>query len=230
MTRADVTAVDVFQATLAVPGRVIPRDRDVEAAIRLGESRFAEIGCAGCHRPTLPLTNQGWIYTEPNPFNPPGNLRPGEAQILSVDLTSDKLPLPRLKPGKDGMLHVPAFTDLKLHDICSGPADPNCEPLDMQHAAGTSEFFAGNRKFLTKKLWGAANEPPFFHHGKFTTLREAILAHSGEALASKTAFAALPDFERGALIEFLKSLQVLPAGTRFLAVDEQGNPRPEYDR
>jgi hypothetical protein len=29
MTRADVTAVTVFQATLAVPGRVIPRDRAV---------------------------------------------------------------------------------------------------------------------------------------------------------------------------------------------------------
>ena len=81
ITRADVTAVDVFQATLAVPGRVIPRDRDVEAAIRLGESRFAEIGCVGCHRPSLPLTNQGWIYTEPNPFNPPGNLRPGSTPI-----------------------------------------------------------------------------------------------------------------------------------------------------
>lgn len=71
-------------------------------------------------------------------------------------------------------MHVPAFTDLKLHDICSGPEDPNAEPLDMQHPPGSEEFFGGNRKFLTKKLWRAANEPPFFHHGKFTTLREAV--------------------------------------------------------
>ena len=229
MTRADMTAVSIFQATLAVPGRVIPRDRALEAAIRLGESRFSRIGCAGCHIPALPLTNEGWIYTEPNPFNPPGNLRPGEAPIFSIDLTSDKLPLPRLKPAKNGVVYVPAYTDLKLHDICSGPNDPNGEPLDMHQGAGSTGFFAGNRKFLTKKLWGAANEPPFFHHGRFTTLREAILAHEGEAAASKNAFAALPAFERDAVIEFLKSLQVLPPGTRFLVVDENGEPRPEYE-
>jgi hypothetical protein len=224
MTRADVTAVTVFQATLPVPGRVIPRDRAIENAIRLGESRFSSIGCAGCHRPTLPLTNKGWIYTEPNPFNPPGNLRPGEAPVFSLDLTSDKLPQPRLKPDRDGVLHVPAFTDLKLHDICTGPRDPNGEPLDMQQPPGSPEFFGGNTKFLTKKLWGAANEPPFFHHGRFTTMREAVLAHAGEALATRTAFLALPSFEQDAVIEFLKSLQVLPAGTRFLVVDEKGNP------
>lgn len=230
MTRADVTAVTVFQATLAVPGRVIPRDREVEAAIQLGESRFSQIGCAGCHRPTLPLTDKGWIFTEPNPFNSPGNLRPGEAPVFSVDLTSDKLPGPRLKPDKDGVVHVPAFTDLKLHDICTGPADPNGEPLDMQEAPGSPDFFEGNRRFLTKKLWGAANEPPFFHHGRFTTMREAVLAHSGEALASRMEFEALPAAGQNAVIEFLKSLQVLPPGTRFLVVDEKGNPRPEYQR
>ena len=32
MTRADVTAVSVWQATLPVPGRVIPRDPDDRAA------------------------------------------------------------------------------------------------------------------------------------------------------------------------------------------------------
>jgi hypothetical protein len=230
MTRADVTAVSVFQATLAVPGRVIPTDRTIEEAIRLGESRFSQIGCTGCHMPTLPLRKQGFIYTEPNPYNPTGNLRRGEAPVLSVDLTSDKLPGPRLKPGKDGIVHVPAFTDLKLHDISTGPEDPNAEPLDMQQAPGSPEFFAGSRKFLTKKLWGAGNEPPFFHHGRFTTLREAVLAHAGEALASRTAFQALTASEQNAVIEFLKSLQVLPPSARFLVVDEKGNPRPEYQR
>jgi hypothetical protein len=228
MTRADVTAVSVFQATLAVPGRVIARNPTIEGAVRLGESRFSQIGCARCHIPTLPLTNEGWIYTEPNPFNPPGNLRPDDAPVFRVDLTSDKLPQPRLKPDKNGVVHVPAFTDLKLHDICFGPGDPNAEPLDMQHPPGSPEFFAGNRKFLTKKLWGAANEPPFFHHGRFTTLREAVLAHSGEALNTRTAFLVLPAFEQDAVIEFLKTLQVLAPDTRFLVVDEKGNPRPEH--
>jgi len=67
LTRADVTAVSVFQAALQVPGRVIPRNREVEEAVLLGEKLFARIGCAGCHIPRLPLDKKGWIYSEPNP-------------------------------------------------------------------------------------------------------------------------------------------------------------------
>src|SRR5204862_3654442 len=37
LSRADVTAVTVYQATLQVPGRVIPRDPEVEQAVLLGE-------------------------------------------------------------------------------------------------------------------------------------------------------------------------------------------------
>lgn len=224
MTRADVTAVSVFQAVMAVPGRVIPNDREVERAIAKGETIFTQIGCAECHRPALPLNST--VYTEPNPYNPPGNLRPGDAPVYAVDLNSDKLPQPRLETTGHGHLRrtwVPAFTDLKLHNICDGPNDPNTEPLDMQEAAGSTGFFAGNQKFLTRKLWGAANEPPYFHHGQFTTLRQAVLAHFGEAQTSRLAFQALSPHDRDCVIEFLKSLQVLRPGTRYLVVDEDGH-------
>jgi len=66
------------------------------------------------------------------------------------------------------------------------------------------------------------------HHGKFTTMREAILAHSGEAFTSRQAFEALSAYERDCVIEFLKTLQVLP-GTRGSVVDENGNPRDWQD-
>jgi cytochrome c peroxidase len=226
LTRADVTAVAVFQATLPVPGRVIPDDPEVERAVLRGERLFRQIGCATCHVPGLPLTDGAWIYTEPNPYNPPGNLRPGDAPTLSVDLTSDELPGPRLHVNERGVVMVPAFTDLKLHDICTGPEDPNSEPLDQQADVGSSDFFAGNRKFITRKLWGLANQGPFMHHGKFTTMREAILAHSGEALASRKAFEALHSNQRDSVIEFLKSLQILPPGTKNLVIDdERGHPK-----
>jgi hypothetical protein len=225
-SRADVTAISVFQATMAVPGRVIPRDPEIEAAIRLGEERFAAVGCAGCHVPALPLAAGNELYVEPNPFNPAGNLRPGEAPDLVVDLNDRRLPLPRLRAdGRSGVTLVPAYTDFKLHDITTGPDDPNRERLNMHFAGGSDEFFAGNSRFLTKRLWGAANEPPYFHHGKFTTLREAILAHHGEADASRAAFEALTDGERDAVVEFLKSLQVLPPGTATRIVDEHYRPR-----
>src|SRR3989442_1026681 len=45
ITRADITAVTIFQATMAVPGRVIPDDPAVEAPVLLGEQRFQSIGC-----------------------------------------------------------------------------------------------------------------------------------------------------------------------------------------
>jgi di-heme oxidoreductase (putative peroxidase) len=225
LTRADVTAVTVFQATLPVPGRVIANDPEVEKAVRLGERRFFEIGCAHCHIPRLPLTNNGWIYSEPNPSNPPGNLRVGDAPTLLVDLTSNDLPGPRLKPDAHGIVWVPAFTDLKLHDISAGPTDPNVEPLDQNQPPGSAAFFAGNAKCLTRKLWGTANPGPFMHHGKFTTMREAVLAHSGEALASRQAFEALSAYERDCIIEFLKTLQVLPLGAKSLTVDEIGKSR-----
>jgi hypothetical protein len=221
LTRADVTAVTIFQATLPVPGRVISRNDEVRDAVRRGERRFADAGCATCHIPSLPLTAQGWIFTEPNPFNPPGNLQPGQAPTLTVDLTSDSLPPPVLKPQR-GVVHVPAFTDLKLHDITSGPDDPNHEGLDMNHPAGSPGFFTGNSRFLTRKLWGIANQHSFGHHGLYTTMREAVLAHAGEAAASRAKFEALPAHDQDAVIEFLKSLQILPPGTRSLCIDDEG--------
>ncbi len=224
LTRADMTAVSVFQATMAVPGRVIPNDPEVEAAVLNGENRFMAIGCATCHVPNLPLDNSGWVYTEPNPYNPPGNLQPGDAPTFSVDLGDSSLPQPRLR-AIDGVVYVPAFTDLKLHDICAGDGDPNIEPLDMNQPAGSPGFFAGNRRFLTRKLWGAASKPNFFHHGMYTTMRQAILAHAGEAADARDAFAALDPYDSDSIIEFLKTLKNLPAGSTSLFVDENGQPK-----
>jgi len=222
LTRADVTAVSVWQATLQVPGRVIPRQPEIERAVLAGERTFERIGCATCHIPRLPLTQQGWIFSEPNPFNPAGNLRTGETRDLKVDLSSRDLPQPRLVPDQSGTVWVEAFTDFKLHDIC----EPGTrEPLDQNQSQWSARLTEGNCRFLTKRLWGAANEPPFFHHGLFTTLRQSILAHAGEALQSRRAFVALPSSERDALIEFLKTLQVLPPGTVDRIVDENYRAR-----
>jgi cytochrome c peroxidase len=147
-----------------------------------------------------------------------------------VDLNGKKLSPPRLrKDRKTGVVWVPAFTDLKLYDITSGPDDPNREPLDMHAAPGSAEFFAGNSRFLTRKLWGIANEPPFFHHGQFTTMRQAIEAHAGEAADARAAWNGLGTTEQNAVIEFLKTLQVLEAGTERLVVDENGRKRKWRD-
>lgn len=230
LSRADVTALTLYQAAMAVPGRVIPRNKEIEAAVQLGERLFTQVGCATCHVPEMPLDHDGWLYSEPGPYNVFGNLKVGQAATFVMNLNSALLPAPRLQ-AHDGVTMVPAFTDLKIHDITSGPNDPNREPLDMQRVKDSEmffadqEFFAGNSRFITRKLWGVASKPNFYHHGKYTTMREAVLAHAGEAQQSADRFKALSDYEKNSLIEFLKTLQVLPPGTESLIVDENFRPR-----
>jgi len=221
LTRADVTAVTLWQASLQVPGRVIPNNPEIEAAVLTGEKVFAKIGCHTCHIPSLPLERSGWAFTEPGPYNPPGNLRLGETKTVSMDLTSPLLPEPRLRPANPDakVINVPAYTDFKLHDI-TDPNDHDIEPLDQNQSVWSPKFRAGNRFFLTKRLWGVANEPPYFHHGLFTTMRRSVLAHCGEALESRKAFESISKYEQDSLIEFLKTLQVVPPGTKDLIVDE----------
>lgn len=227
VTIADVTAMAIYQATLPVPGRIIPDDPQIEAAVKLGEQTFVTLGCVSCHVPALPLTDDGWIFTEPGPYNPPGNLQPGQAPIVSVDLLSSSLPNPRLKK-QTNVVWVPMFSDLKLHDITSGPNDPqnpHKDPLDLNAPQGTKAFLAGTTRFLTRRLWGSASEPPFFHHGKFLTFRDAIEAHGGEATAQINAWWALSDTKKNAVIEFLKTLVVLPKGTSCLVCNPKLTPK-----
>jgi CxxC motif-containing protein (DUF1111 family) len=144
--------------------------------------------------------------------------------VATLDLTSHSLPPPRLKAQK-GIVRVPAYTDFKLHDITSGPEDPDRDPLNMHVRFGSERFFQGESKFLTARLWGFANQMPYFHNGRYTTIRGAVLAHAGEASPVTARFRQLDENGQGALIEFLKTLQVLPPGTRHRVVDTQGNKK-----
>ena len=150
-----------------------------------------------------------------------GDLQAGDVPNITIDLISDRLPQPRLKPI-NGVVWVPAFTDLKLHDITSGPGDPNREPLDQNQPPGSPAFFSGNAEFLTRKLWGIANQHSFGHHGQYTTMKEAVLAHGGEGQSSRKAYQSLNAFEQDCVIEFLKSLQILPPNRRQLMVTAGG--------
>jgi hypothetical protein len=212
LTRGDITAATLFQASLEVPGQVIPRNRVVEQAIHNGEQLFTQIGCASCHVPALVLNDPH--YTEPNPYNPPGNMRLQDVpHPFSFDLTRQG-PLPRLERTHDGHAIVRAFTDLKRHHM--GPFCNN-EKL-IQNGVPTDEF-------VTKKLWGFYSEPPFMHNGRCTTVTEAINIHGGEAQPARDAWAALSQDQKNEVFQFLKSLQVLPPGSPSLVVDENGHPQ-----
>jgi cytochrome c peroxidase len=226
LTRGDVTAVTVYQATLAVPGRVIPNDPDGERRIVRGEALFSKIGCATCHIPSLPLDRGPAMFAEPGAPHDARSVSQTAARVVNVDLNSSALPAPRLTAvGTPAIVQVPAYTDLKLHDITDA-ADPNAkEPLDMNQPAGSAKFFAGNRRFLTRRLWDVGSQPSHFHHGLFTTIREAVLAHAGEALEQRRTFERLAQSEQESILDFLRSLQALLPGTASRIVDEHYRPR-----
>lgn len=209
LTRADITAATIYQATLPVPTRVWPESQMLRRAAEHGERVFKQIGCASCHIPELPLTHKGWVFTEPGPYNPIQNSQPADTPVLAVDLNSPELPQPRLQ-ARNGVVMVPIFTDFKLHFICKdkSPTDPNFEALNADDKAGTDGFFEGNGSFLTRRLWAVGSKPNFFHHGQYSTMKEAILAHYGEATDVRDKYAALSGYDQGSVIEFLKTLRI----------------------
>ena len=93
-----------------------------------------------------------------------------------------------------------AFTDLLLHDMGEDLAD------------GRPDFLAGPRDWRTPPLWGIGlsaqvnGSTHFLHDGRARNIQEAILWHGGEAKVSRDLFAAMPKYERNALIAFVNSL------------------------
>ena len=197
LSRGDISALVIFQAMLPPPGRVTPDHPEARAAAQRGEALFSTLECSTCHIPKLPLNNS--VFTEPNPFNPAGKLQVFEvANAYSVPLP-DGGEATGLRSGPDDTLMVPVFTDLKRHSMGE---ILNNETLE--------EEMVPTDQWLTRKLWGFANEPPYLHHGRATLISEAILAHGGEAQTSRDTFASLPPDDQAAVVEFLKTLQVIP--------------------
>lgn len=92
------------------------------------------------------------------------------------------------------------FSDLLLHDMGDGLADPTASDPDLA------------REWRTAPLWGlgrteiVSGHSRFLHDGRARSVLEAILWHDGEARSSRDRFAALDGEERAALLRFLGSL------------------------
>ncbi len=206
LTIGDITAVTVYQAALAVPGRVLPADPHRRRQVERGEMLFNHLGCTDCHIPALYLNNR--YFVEPNPFNPAGTLNSGPSFRIDLTREGEK---PRLeRSGNQGAV-VRAYTDLKRHNLC----DDEIRVLCNEHLAQgrqDQDGRPGAEFFITRKLWDAGSSAPYGHRGNFTTLTEAILAHGGEARDSREDFVRLPAMDKQSVIRFLRSLQVLPPG------------------
>ncbi|MCH8882188.1 MAG: hypothetical protein IIA41_01670 [SAR324 cluster bacterium] len=222
LTVGDITALAIFQAGLGTPGRKIPTHPYVFRAVGRGKALFERIGCGECHLPVLRLNDRH--FYEPNPFNPTRHAlrKEGLGAVLKFDMTRAGLK-PRLEADGNGAL-VRAFTDLKRHNVSDGDynhfANEQRPMGTLFGYASRDSFYAvpanpnrPNAEFLTAKLWFVGNTDPYGHRGDLTMITEAIYQHGGEARESRDGFFALSEFERDAVVEYLKTLQILPAGS-----------------
>jgi mono/diheme cytochrome c family protein len=209
LTVGDLTAISLFQAQLGTPGRVIPADPIKRKAVQDGEALFNTIGCIDCHVPAMKLNSPR--FAEANPFNPEWKIPFAVAKPIGFDMTVDGQ-LPRLEATPDGGAIVRAYTDLKRHSLCDDADRFFCNEKVAQAGIVPSTF-------LTRKLWDIGSSAAFGHRGDLSTITEAIEHHAGEGRPSLTNYLKLSTYERAAVVEFLKTLQILPPGSP-LVVDE----------
>lgn len=215
LTVGDMTAVSIYQAALEVPTRVLPEEPERRQVVGQGRRLFRAAGCTDCHRPSMVLEDRN--FSEPNPFNPPGNATPDEIGSFTFDMTTEGRGN-RLQPdGVNGAL-VHAFTDLKRHNLCDDEIDYFC---NEQVTQGTLAGFEDpavftvpdeprpTEEFLTRRIWDVGNSDPYGHRGDLTTITEAIDFHGGDARESRDAYFELLDEEQAYVIEFLKTLQIV---------------------
>lgn len=215
LTVGDITAVTLFQAFLPAPRTAQPRNAAAVRAVRNGESTFNEVGCGRCHLPELVLESRR--FSEPNPFNPAGNLRPEDTTAtVEFDLVQSSRSTFVQSLGH-GRVAVRAFTDLKRHDLNDAELNHFANeqvPQGMLNGFADPVSFTvppaprPTGAFLSRKLWDVGNSDPYGHRGDLTTLTEAIWFHGGEARAERDAFFSLPQARQDELIEFLKSMVV----------------------
>ena len=134
------------------------------------------------------------MFYEPGPFNPENTLKLSEAnEVLIFDLLDY---VGKLEKNEKGQYLVPLYSDLKRHkmgfELDNERLKQKGIPTDL---------------WVTKKLWGFYDEPPFLHHGRATLLSEAILMHSGDAEESKNKYKKLNENQKDYLIEFLKTFR-----------------------
>ncbi len=195
----DVSALVAFQATLPPPTVKQNLPEDWKAAAAEGEKRFNDLGCASCHRATLPLKSM--IFSDPAPYDTAGTLRAGEVKKgISIDLS--KLPFAAsLKRNDKGEWLIPLYSDLKRHLV----VDAEVSSLGNELLA---QRFVERDVFLTPRLWGVGSTAPYGHRGDFRMLDEIIVAHGGDARFARDAYLDLPKAQRETVIAFLRSLVI----------------------
>lgn len=165
-----------------------------------GRRLFVKAGCAGCHIPDLQINRDRRVADVETVFDPERGIFNSlfATAIPMFDTVNDHSGFPALKtPRLQPFLVQNICADFKRHDL-----GPNFYERNFDGTMRT--------EFLTMPLWGVASTGPYGHDGRSINLREVILRHGGEALASRNAFAGLSPEQQERVIAFLNSLVIFP--------------------
>ena len=194
LTQGSLSLIEFYLDNYPVPGR-----GPITDAVKNGEEVFKTIGCAECHRPEMRVKRDPRIEHITVFWNEKRNRFEAERQLLYHQVDDGYIDpdrersVPIVVPNFQPFV-VPLYADLKRHDMGPEMADANDE-------TGVSK-----RVFITRPLWGVGTYTTFLDDGSAKTLEEAILRHSGEALAPRNRYARLTSQQQLDLVSFLKSL------------------------
>ncbi len=197
----DVSALVLWQASLAPPTVKSDLPENWIAAAERGSKQFDDLNCNSCHKRSLPLDSL--VFHDPGPLDAAGTLRTNElgengntAYNLALMQWADTL-----EKDEQGRWLVPLFGDLKRHVI----ADTQVDTLGNELL---SQRFVERNVFMTSELWGIGSTAPYGHRGNLTTLNEVIEAHGGSARASRDKWLKLNDETKSDINAFLKTLVI----------------------
>jgi CxxC motif-containing protein (DUF1111 family) len=100
-------------------------------------------------------------------------------------------------PAALGNKIIHPYSDYLLHDIGSGDGIP---------ILPTPEYASTAPQIRTAPLWALRTRNRLMHDGLTFTKQEAIQRHAGQAAHVTANYNALPDYQKGLLLEFLDSL------------------------
>jgi len=151
-----------------------------------GSELFDKVGCAACHVRTLTTAPAG------------------------TKINGGKFTVPDALGAKTFY----PYSDFLLHDV--GTGDGIAVPMIEHYGRRMYEtkwknfspehFQTAKDKLRTAPLWGVRFRNRLMHDGASTTLRDAVVRHSGEALEVSRHFQRLSRSDQEALLDFLASL------------------------
>jgi len=167
---------------------------------QIGQNLLVQIGCTACHIPNMVITRDRRVADVETNYDPARGIFNQMYAVASLQVSEndDGSGHPTIKvPNRNSFMIRNFYADMKRHDL--GPA------FHERNFDGTLRTH-----FMTEPLWGVGSSPPYGHDGRSINLREVILRHGGEAQASRNAFNALSESQKGSIFEFLNELVLFP--------------------